>query len=147
MGDEHMAFLSLLPKIEHLVLTGTAISDAAMQTIAALDRLAVLDVSDTSITDWGASQLAFLPSLRCLGIYGTKITDASTATIGKLSTLEMLNVSFTQITDAGLLNLVQLTNLRSIELHHTSITTDRLARFRSSLPECLVVSSANPSAH
>ena len=83
--------------------------------------------------------LAALTQLRCLGIGGTLISDATTTILRSLTRIEMLNVNRTAITDIGLMNLSALQNLRTIEIRDAKTTSKGIARFRETLPACLIV--------
>lgn len=75
ISDEGVQGLSLFPRLTHLDLSGTRITDRAMPSIAALDLLE-LDIGRTKVTDASIDLLLQLPSLRSLRITSSRITDA-----------------------------------------------------------------------
>ena len=136
--NSDVAFLVALPELEQLVLTETKITNECMHVIGRLSRLSLLDISDTSISDDGASQLATLVELETLGIYGTQITDSTVEIIARMPKLKMLNISFTAITDAGLLKLAGL-GCRIIETHHSKVTKSGVHEFVQRCPLTMLV--------
>ena len=138
--DSHdLVYLSALPDLKQLVLTGSAIMDACLSVIATLRQLEILDISDNSITDDGAKNLAGLTNLRVLGLYRTQVSDATATILAELHSLEMLNISFTSMTDRGLLQLVHLSHIHAIEVHHTKITSSGIRRFLQNHPAAMLV--------
>jgi hypothetical protein len=66
-----------LKQLERLILWQTKrLEDAQMAGIAALPKLADLDLSETAISDAGLATLQSAPALRRLNLRGTKVTAA-----------------------------------------------------------------------
>lgn len=117
---------SLAPVAPHvlwLTAAGTAISDAAMATIAKMPNLTRLDASRTGITDRGLQALAPLAQLESLNLYGT------------------------QVTDAGLPALAAMPRLRRVYLWETAVTPAGVERLRAAAPKLeIVLGEAAPPA-
>ncbi len=108
--DDAMAanLAGLAPSLVWANLGGTAITDAALETLAGCGELRKLNLSNTAVTDAGLAQLAGLEKLEVLNLYGTGIGDA------------------------GLAHLSGLTNLRELYLWQTAVTADAVAALRAS---------------
>src|SRR5205807_9451030 len=91
------------------------LTDADLQTLAALTDLQVLDLSSTGVTDRGLRYLAPLKKLRTLGLARTRVTDA------------------------GLNEIKGLTGLLSLDLTGTKVTAAGATALRKALPRCKVV--------
>src|SRR5262249_29883374 len=102
-------------------------------TLAALTRLAFLDVSSTGITSAGLRALAPLAELEQLDLAFLDLDDADVAFIAKaFPKLRCLSLGFSRrITDAACETLAGLPAVRRLDLASTEITTagiDRLSR-------------------
>ena len=64
------------PRSRSWRLANPDVTDATLDLLTALPRLAELTVSDTAITDAGLAKLSLLPALRILRIARTQITPA-----------------------------------------------------------------------
>lgn len=104
--DEKVAALApLTDHIAHLDLGRTAITDAALQTIARMPRLAELDLRQTQVTDAGLAFLKPLKNLHTLNLYGTRVTDAGLKHLTSLKSLKKVYLWQTQATEAGVKSL------------------------------------------
>ncbi len=133
---EGLACLSLLPELQYLVLSGTALCDlsplsgltelqgldcgstsvADLSPLSGLTELQTLYCFDTSVIDLSPlSDLAMLQTLHC---YGTSVADLSPLT--SLTALQRLHCSDTSV--AELSPLSGLTALQTLDCSHTSVT-------------------------
>ncbi len=88
-GDEELARLEPIQQhIRRLELSGTGITDAALEQISGMRRLERLTLSRTAVTDEGIPHLGGLPDLRYLNLYGSPVTDESLDVIGMFPALE-----------------------------------------------------------
>jgi mono/diheme cytochrome c family protein len=108
------ALAGLAPQITWLDLSGTAITDRALTTVARLTNLTRLHLDRTGVTDDGLAQLRSLAQLEYLNLYGTKVTDA------------------------GLSHLAALANLRSLYVWRTKVTPEGIAHLQSQAPRLVV---------
>ncbi len=106
-----------------LSLSGPAVTDNTLATVARMKNLQAIDLTDTSITDDGLKHLQGLTDLRHLHLRGNGgITDAGMWSLRPLTRLESLDLSATKISDAGLANLGVFSQLRSLSASGTRIT-------------------------
>lgn len=104
--DESVTALSVIKdNIAHLDLARTAITGAALKTVAAFPRLTRLDLRGTKVSDDGLGHLAGCKNLIYLNLFGTEVTDAGLASLGKIKTLRNVYLFETKVTDAGVAKL------------------------------------------
>jgi len=159
--DGDLLAFQKLASIEHLALKSTAITNAAMGTLAkfgnlthlhlprqindqgvealsASKSLLELDLSYSSITDGGLAFIKDMPQLQILYINDTAVTDAGLAQLGGHPSLRVLFLNGTKITDKGLDHLAQVEKLVHLELRDTPATEIGSARLKGKLRECAV---------
>lgn len=135
-----------------LELEGRAFTDANFKAIRSLDRVEMLALLDTSITDDGFAELqrarslvhisitsnllssfaldvlSRLPSLRSLLVHrGPRIGDEGLRHLSKCSELRELCLKETAISDKGLSYISELPNVWSLILDDTGVTDDGCA--------------------
>ena len=93
--------------VKRLSLELTNISDASMSSIAAMDDLTELDLTECKVTDRGIAELAKHRSLRKLWIGGTQVSDASIAVLSSIPKLESLIYDGSAITPQGFVQLAR----------------------------------------
>lgn len=71
-----MACLGTMPHLRALILSGTQITDAALEHIKSMTELQDLMLQGTSITDNGLEHLKGLTKLRRIALLNTQVTDA-----------------------------------------------------------------------
>ena len=104
--DENVAALAgLKEQLVRLDLGRTAISDAALKSLAGFPRLIALDLRQTAVTDAGLAALKDLPKLQTLNLFGTGITDAGLKHLAELPALKQVFLFQTQATPAGIKQL------------------------------------------
>ena len=87
--------------VERLNLESTMVTDASLQTIAGMKKLADLDLSNCEVTDEGIKALSGHKSLKTLWLNECKISDASMAVLATIPQLESVHLSKTAVTQAG----------------------------------------------
>jgi hypothetical protein len=102
------------------------------------DRIDVIKLNFSEITDGEANQLSRLTNLTSLSIDGTDVTDAGLAHLSRLSSLKVLSLESTAITDNGLTHLSRLANLKDLSLRHTAATATGAEKLRKALPQCRI---------
>ncbi len=70
--------------IWHLMLNSTPASDDSMRELRRVDRLRILDISNTNVTDAAAESIASIRGLKGAYLTGTKITLTGAQAIKKL---------------------------------------------------------------
>jgi hypothetical protein len=127
--DSDLRVLRDFPKVAHLDLGRTAITDRALAEIKPMDQLVDISLLKTKVINFAA--LCDFPNLTQLNLNGTGITDGDLAALKPMEQrLTRLNLAQTRITDEGLTQLQGLTNLESLDLHRTAVTGNALANLR-----------------
>jgi internalin A len=126
--DSALEYLDWIDRIEVLNLSRTAVTDAGLAHLRRHRELREIVLWRTpKITDAGLVHLAGLPELRALYLDGTKITDAGLAHLAGLPQLVSLYLSDTNIGDAGLAHLKGLERLGGLDLTNTHVGDAGLA--------------------
>ena len=93
--------VSRLWKCPKLSLSGTAVSDSGLASIASIQKLEFLDLSASRVTDHGISRLAQHPRLRELNLSYTGVSDAALNYLCSIPSLDHLDLTGTEVTDGG----------------------------------------------
>jgi hypothetical protein len=151
IGDTAARFIATLPRLKHLSLGDTSITDEGMLSLARLATLEDLGVHAPDITDRGLESVKRFPklsslhirsdklsqraigrltgmsALRSFSIGGAQINDESLVDLAGLPNVERLSLSYNpKISDAGLQHLAPLKKLESLDINDTGITDDGL---------------------
>lgn len=141
--DEGLAELRHLPHLRSFALTGAAITDAGVKTLAGLPGLEEIRLQGEGpmLTDEAAEALRRLPRLRRLEIIGrAAVTDAGVAHLGRLSQLETLWLhGCAGVGDDSMPHLAPLSLLSELDLSGTSVGDEGVDRL-SGLPGLSVLS-------
>ncbi|HEY9754966.1 MAG TPA: hypothetical protein V6C97_07395 [Oculatellaceae cyanobacterium] len=121
IGQRELDVLRYFKGLKTLWLTGTDLSDQALEAISSIPSLSHLILKKTSITDGGIVHLKGLSALQTLNV-PSQISDAGLKNIGELSSLTRLDVSYTSITNAGIKYLVPMDSLSELYLNDTKLT-------------------------
>jgi hypothetical protein len=108
-------------------------------------KVEVIQLSHTSITDAGLVHLAGMRSLRELMIVrfeesGAGVTGEGLAHLVESHDLKVLNLSNNPITDAAIPHIIAFKKLSYLNLKGTRITSRGLAVLTRELPQCQIVS-------
>ncbi len=93
------------------------------ERMKAFDRVGIVDLEGSTITDVDLAELGGLTKLECLLLGGTAVTDAGLAHLSCLTNLKVLAVSDTAVTDAGLVHLSGMTSLEVLAVNDTAVTS------------------------
>ncbi len=88
-----------------------------------------LDLAGTAVTDAGLTPIAAMQSLMRLHLERTAVTDAGIARLKDLRELEYLNLHATAVSDAVLPSLKSLPKLRKVYLWQTQVSADAAKAF------------------
>jgi hypothetical protein len=125
----------------------TGVSKCDDKAVAGLmpikDDIAHLDLARTAITNAALKTVAGFPHLVDLDLRNTKITDEGLAPLASLKNLEELNLFGTEVTDKGLATLAAAKNLKHVFLYETKVTDAGVAKLKKALPGAEVVSNIN----
>ena len=119
-------------------LKQTEITDAGLEQLKGLMRLESLHLNETEVTDAGLEQIKELKSLESLDLRQTQVTDTGLKHLKAMSRLEELDLDQTHVTDNGLENLKGLKSLTYLYLHNSQTTEEGRAMLRKALPNCQI---------
>jgi len=128
INDAGWAYLRLLPDLVTLSLPWSGISDAALQYLASLPRLAVLELRECKhITGTGFASLKGARNLVAVDLAGaTQLTDGGLPYISTLRNLTKLDLSrCPQVTRQGIVYLRDLPNLSYLDLSRNGQIEDK----------------------
>ncbi len=95
-------------------LCGTAVTDAGLEDILALQELEWLELDGTQITVAGLKTLAGFTKLRLLDLGQTSISNAGMKELAKLKNVILLSLTHSESTDNGLKELASLAFLKEL---------------------------------
>ena len=120
---------------DQIRLDETLVSDGDLTHLAGLeDKLRRINLSRTTISDAGLTELAKFKHLEQLRLASPQITDAGLATLAQLHELKHLHLIGAPISDAGLAHLHGLQGLSSLYLDGTRATEDGMSKLVEALP-------------
>jgi hypothetical protein len=128
--DEDLRAVQDFPRLRVLFIGGPGITNAAVEHLNGLNRLEMLGIVDSEVTDSGIARLAELrlPSLRALSIDEAKVTPAVIDSIASMPGMTHLSLWKIKIDDRGIERLKALPRLESLELCQISLTDEGLKR-------------------
>jgi YHS domain-containing protein len=90
-GDDALAAMAgLEPSLVWLNLSGTAVTDAGLASLAGFKELRRLNLSRTAVTAAGLTHLAAMEQLEVLNLYGSQVGDEAVAAIAALKGLKRI---------------------------------------------------------
>jgi hypothetical protein len=99
--DAGLCHLARLSRLQHLDLSGTAITDHGLEVFRALSELESISLAWTNVTDAGAAKLSGCERLRNVNLMGTSCGDAALQALAGKPHLCQLRTG-NNVTDAGL---------------------------------------------
>jgi len=110
--------------LQALSLAYSKVEGPGLAELEGLDRLHVLDLSDSRVDDKGVEFLPVSLPVRRLYLTGTRVTnEVVSILLGKhLDRLEVLGLSNTRIDDEAFKQLLGLPSLKELHVFHTGIT-------------------------
>jgi internalin A len=125
---------------------GTRITDLGLAKLSKLEKLQHLDLSGSAITPNGLKSLANLRDLRRLSLWNVKgIDDTAAPFLEALPNLTSLDLSNTAVGDETLGRLSKLSGLRRLYVGETKVTPEGLAGFRKEHPSSVVSGGERPA--
>lgn len=128
---------TLFSKVRGVILVSPK-ANAAIDHLAALPRLLILNLSGSDVDDRGLDRVAQLGELQSLNLDWTPVTDAGLAKLTVLRNLEALWLNDTNVTNTGLKSLAQLPKLRRLYVEGTAVDEAGAKQLRTALPKCEV---------
>jgi Leucine-rich repeat (LRR) protein len=124
VSDETIGELAALPRLARLDVSG-AIGDAGLKSIAAIKSLQALNLSECQVTAAGIKELAKLEHLHELNLDSTATDDAGLKALAGFPHLELLSISkCDHVTDAGLKELSLARKLKYLRIDECESLTD-----------------------
>ena len=114
--------------IESLTLVDCAISEAAMQRVAAVTGLKELSLRHSQIAAGGLAHIRRIAGLERLDLTRTNVTDHDLQQIAELPRLKHICVAYTKVSDAGLVALSQSKSLTSLDALDAQASEECLRR-------------------
>jgi Leucine-rich repeat (LRR) protein len=128
IGAEGFTALASVPGLQRLELSGD-VENARMPGLGALTGLRELRLRHPQLDDRVTEELAKLERLEVLDLAGSRISDVGLAHLGKLAALRELHLSGSRVTNRGLEQLAALSDLQILSLDHTDVVDEGLAAF------------------
>lgn len=110
-GDDAMDHIAALPWLEVLDLRDTSVTSLGIAKLMGFDRLWSLNLAGTLINDRALETLATMKSLQELSLVDTAITDCAVAYFSELPKLRVLNLEGTRVSNAGVRRIAELPSL------------------------------------
>jgi hypothetical protein len=128
IGERLITNLRVFERVVVVDLEDTAISDFGMSNLTGCRNVPVLMLTRTKVTDAGLVHLSRWKDLWNLSLAGTAVSDAGMTQVSRLANLHVLALSETSVSDSGLAHLVNLTALEYLDLSETAVTDAGAAR-------------------
>ena len=119
--DSAIQFLAELKDLRLLDVSQTAVGERGLRSVGKVKTLEILFMSTTTIGDDGIKHLAELTNLTTLFANQTRLTDAAAVQLAKLPKLNAVHLSETGLTDQGIAQLAALP-LRNVAFSGNPIT-------------------------
>lgn len=115
------------PWLRALMLDGGTVDDNGLAAIAkACPRLEHLRLRLSPVTEKGAQHLAKLTELRILNLPQSRLSDQAIAQLKPLKRLEQVRLGGSQLTDQAIVDLIEMPNLRWLHLIGPMLTDHAL---------------------
>ena len=120
--DESIETIAGLPRLQHLRLRLSPISDRGLKLLSEAESLWYLNLPHAECTSEGIAALANLPRLRQLRLGSPNLSNEVTREIAKLDSLRGIHLIGVAVTDEGLKTLAAMPHLESIYLDDSAVT-------------------------
>ncbi len=126
LTDTSLEFLRQTPQLEYLDLGGTQRTDSGLWTL--------------QLSDAGMQSVAAVTELRDLSLAGTAVTGRGLKLLSSLDKLERLNLQgCRKLKDDAATVLAGFSHLRMLDLKESSLEAESVTRIRSALPDCQIL--------
>jgi Leucine-rich repeat (LRR) protein len=112
-------------------------STAEIEQLKRLEKLEILSLSGSELTEEAYEILASLPSLKELDLEGVHVLDDHVRVLSESSSLETLRLEKSLFTDEGLMSLDKLSTLKQVHVLSSKVTEAGIQRFQSVRPDVL----------
>lgn len=131
IGDDQIVRLMQLTQLKWLALSGTAVTDQAIEQLSTLPYLQRLWLGRTQVTDRSLQSLTNCETLTHLAIEGTAMSDAGLARIVTLPRLKFLSLGSPYVSAGGLSQLGQTGTLEELHLDRLPVSDQTLQAFEN----------------
>jgi internalin A len=133
-SDAELAQAATFDRLGVLVVHSSRITDAGLEHLRSLTGLGDLCLRNSKISDNGLVNLEGMLKLEGLDLNNTNISDDGLVHIKKLKAILTLDLGNTAVSDIGIEHLKQLTKLQDISLRGTKVTDAGVAALRQAIP-------------
>ncbi|TWU38950.1 hypothetical protein Q31b_40280 [Novipirellula aureliae] len=120
--DPSLVVLESMPKLKHLRLRLSPISDEGFKTLGKCRSLWFINLPHATCTAKGVAELSTIPELRQLRLGSPNLGNEVTRQIATLKTLRGVHLVDVPVTDEGLKTLATLPYLESLYLDNSAVT-------------------------
>lgn len=136
--DADVQHLRGLQRLARLNLKDPQITDAGLESLGTLPALNVLQANGANISGEGLRHFDRLKHIKEISLNDTPMTDVGLTHLGRLKSLETLRLEKTNVTDAALGHLHGLSELRMLMLEESKVTDQGVASLEKALPYCII---------
>lgn len=126
--------IKTLPKLWHLRIRGPGIDDEALNPLAEMPALKILNLPQAKFSDSGLKKLARLPELEQLRFGSPNVTDAGLKSLVDFPALKRLHLIDVHLTDAGLRDLTKIKTLESLYIDGAELSDAALDELFAARP-------------
>lgn len=135
--DVDVAQIRAFPKLKHLRLDRTSVTDRGLVSLVGLRQLNSLYVRGSPLTENGISTISQLPRLNALILdLPSPIHEAAFAMLAQAPALEFLDLRETPITDSDLRQLARSASLKELHVSARQVTAAGVDAFRQLNSAC-----------
>jgi hypothetical protein len=120
--SEEQVLWNWVINVSSIDLSGTKVTDVAVEEIAKLHDIEEVNLDGTLVTDEGLKSFAALKRLKVLILNGTQVTDSGLLALGALRNLEILEVCETAVGDAGVAIVANHPNMQALSVARSQVT-------------------------
>lgn len=121
-NDSVFASIAKIPHLQVLRVSGDRVKGVGLNHLTGMQKLEVLDLSNTSTTDSNAQFLHQIQGLKDVGLRHTLVSDAALTDLWRLKDLQYLNLAWTRVTASGVQDLAKIRKLKRVNLDFTFVS-------------------------
>ena len=137
-SDGDLSFITSLKQVRVVMLNATDVKGPGLARLKVLPKLESLDLTRSAITDEGLAYLDKLKTLKMLGLAGTGITDQGVIRLRQQSDLQELDLAETKVTDLSFQCLSRF-RLKWLNVRGTLMTPSGIASFQRQNPSVHII--------
>ncbi|QDT10513.1 Leucine Rich repeats (2 copies) [Planctomycetes bacterium K23_9] len=138
VADEHVEQMAGWADLQHLMLSGTLVTDRCLPAISTFHRLVCLDLGGTAITASGIATANIPPAVRDFGLYDIQLDDIAFRAVASLPNLRALNCNGCGLSHQSLLRFLRIPSLQGIEALGTDMPDSDAEEFTRTRPNFLL---------